>query len=74
MLNTQHFIDLLYWENKSLHVLSKGAALNKAVGCLGCLYSFSLFKQCAAVKKLKFGSFEWITHRLKLCDSVLDCS
>ena len=24
---------MLYWENKSLHVLSKGAALNKAVGC-----------------------------------------
>ena len=36
-----------------LHVLSKGTALHKAVGCWGWLCSFSLFKQCAAVKQLK---------------------
>ena len=36
-----------------LHVLSKGAALHKAVDCWGCLCSFSLFKQSAAAKQLK---------------------
>ena len=57
-----------------LHVLSKGTALHKAVGCWGCLCSFSLFKQCAAVRAVEFYLGWEETHKLKLCDSVLDCS
>ena len=57
-----------------LHVLSKGTALHKAVGCWGCLCSFSLFKQCAAVKAVEVVEIKSWTHKLKLCDSVLDCS
>ena len=55
-------------------MLSKGTALHKAVGCRGCLCSFSLFKQCAAVKAEVDVEVKSEAHKLKLCDSVLDCS
>ena len=65
---------MLYWENNAYMYWVKEAALHKAVGCWGCLCSFSLFKQCAAVKAKKVVAVKNWTHKQKLCDSVLDCS
>ena len=36
--------------------------------------SFSIFKQCAAVKAVEVVEVKRCRHKIKLCDSVLDCS
>ena len=65
---------LLYWENNAyMYWVKEQLCIKLLVAEAACAASAYLSK-CAAVKAVEVVEVKSWTHKLKLCDNVLDCS
>ena len=65
---------ILYWENNAyMYWVEEQLCIKLSVAEAACAASAYL-KQCAAARAVEVVKVLSCTHKLKLCDSVLDCS
>ena len=64
---------MLYWENNAyMYWVKEQLCIKLLVAEAAC--AASAYLNCAAVEAVEVVEVKSWTHKLKLCDSVLDCS